>query len=154
VQLTRNDPASSIVPPRPPRRSGQFTPVLSVGGIEIDGRSRCIRRQKRISALSPKEFALLELLIWNPGITFTREEIVGVIWGNAGVGLRTVDALVGRLRRSVNRGWLPDPIRSVFGRGYQFCANFEEQHSRWLARGSRKLRLHRVRKSAADMSSK
>jgi len=147
------EPAGDAIAARLPRRAADFSPLLSVGGIEIDRRSRSIRRQKRVSHLSPKEFALLELLIWNPGITFTREEIIGVIWGEGGVGLRTVDALVGKLRRSITRGWLPDPIRSVFGRGYQFCADFEEQQSKWLARGGGKLRPQRLRKSAAGLAS-
>ena len=49
----------------------------------------------------------------------TREQIAVAIGANAGTG-RTVDKTVERLRRAINKGSLPDPIRSVPGAGYKF----------------------------------
>ena len=135
--------------PKGGKAPGVFATSQSFGGIEIDRRNNCIRRLQRVFHLTPKEFELLDLLISNPGMTFTRAEIREVVWRDAKVDLRTIDVAIGRLRKSLNRGWLPDPISSVHGEGYMFCSNFEEQHSHWLATaGRKKLRLDR--KSAGN----
>ena len=53
--------------------------------------------------------------------------------------MRTVT--VGRLRKVINWGWLPDPLHSVRGTGYKFSADFEQQYRQWLASRKKKVRL-------------
>ena len=69
--------------------------------------------------LRPKERGLLELLILNPGKTFSRECIADILWGPATIRLRTVDANVSRLRHVFAQHSLADPIRGVLSKGYQ-----------------------------------
>jgi len=91
----------------------------------IDGRLPRVRprprRRKTFGQreLRPKERSLLELLLLNPGITFTRECIADFIWGAGNVDVRTVDATVSRIRQVFLQRSLPNPIRGVIGRGYQ-----------------------------------
>lgn len=110
-------------------------------GIELDRDSLCVRRLGRDLHVSPKPFAVLDLLISNPGTVFSREQIAEFISGNSDIDLRTVDAVVGRLRKSINQGVLADPIRTVVGLGYKFSEFFEEQHREWPAPRKKKVRL-------------
>ncbi|MBX9590891.1 MAG: winged helix-turn-helix domain-containing protein [Hyphomonadaceae bacterium] len=112
-----------------PRRTSEQRNGLP--DIQIDRGRLCVRRLGRDLPLSPKPFAVLDLLISNPGRIFTREQIAKVVWGSSEIDLRTVDAMVTRLRKAINRGVLPDPIRTVLGVGYKFSELFEEQHTAW-----------------------
>ena len=56
-----------------------------------------------------------------PGRVFNREQLLTNVWGeDAYVDERTVDVFVGRLRKALNQGRGPDPIRTVRGFGYAF----------------------------------
>ena len=115
--------------------------TLVIGGIEFDWTQKSARRLGRDLRLSPKEFYLLGLLMSNPGRVFTREHIRKIVWGHSKGDLRAVDATIARLRSSLNRHRLPDPVVTVLGYGYKFSDDFDQQHLFWLARGKRKLRL-------------
>jgi two-component system phosphate regulon response regulator PhoB len=100
------------------------------------------RRSGRLLRLRPKEFNLLELFILNSGAVLSREDIVRRAWREStDLDIRTVDVTVGRLRKAVNRGWLPDPIRSVRGQGYKFHPDPDDEGPR--PEPARKLRLSR-----------
>jgi two-component system phosphate regulon response regulator PhoB len=73
--------------------------------------------------LSPREFAVLELLMLNAEMTFSRAVIGDCVWGQGNVDLRTVDATISRLRKAIKQQSRSNhPIRSVPARGYQFSA--------------------------------
>jgi len=47
------------------------------------------------------------------------------VWGrDVYIDERTVDVHVGRLRKALNRGRMPDPIRTVRGAGYALNDRF------------------------------
>jgi len=47
------------------------------------------------------------------------------VWGSEiYIDERTVDVHVGRLRKAINRGQVPDPIRTVRGAGYALDDRF------------------------------
>jgi two-component system OmpR family response regulator len=73
-------------------------------------------------SLTPQEFNLLYLLASNPGIVFTREELLTRVWHNdVFVTDRGVDTLVKRLRRKVEKDpGQPTRIITVWGAGYKF----------------------------------
>ena len=89
-------------------------------GIRLDPIGKQARRFGRDLKLSSKQFQLLELLMSHRGKLLTREQIANAIDGNSTIGRRTVNKTVERLRKIINRGALPDPIRSVLGAGYKF----------------------------------
>ena len=104
-----------------PRRPPSFKPD-SVQ-FRLDHATRCLQRNDVCFQLSPREFAVLELLMLNPDITFSRNVIAGCIWGHDNVDPRTVDATISRLRRAIKQQSASNhPIRSVSGKGYQFCS--------------------------------
>lgn len=95
--------------------------MLSAGDIELDRDKRRVSRAGREIELGPTEFRLLEYLLENAGRVFSREQLLDGVWGrDVYIDERTVDVHVGRLRKAINRGRLPDPIRTVRGAGYAF----------------------------------
>jgi two-component system phosphate regulon response regulator PhoB len=71
-----------------------------------------------------KPFSVPELLA-HPGRVFSREQLLDQVWGrDVYIDERTVDVHVGRLRKALNRGRMPDPIRTVRGAGYALNDRF------------------------------
>ena len=99
--------------------------VLVAGDIELDREKKRVSRSGREVPLGPTEFRLLEFLMQSPGRVFTREQLLNGVWGrDVYIDERTVDVHVGRLRKGLNRGRVPDPIRTVRGAGYAFNDRF------------------------------
>ena len=93
--------------------------VLVSGDIELDREKRRVSRAGREIPLGPTEFRLLEFLMESPGRVFSREQLLDGVWvRDVYIDERTVDVHVGRLRKALNRGREPDPIRTVRGSGY------------------------------------
>lgn len=98
---------------------------LAAGDIELDRKSRRVRRDERDVDLSPTEYRLLEHLMQNPGRVYSRDQLLDAVWGREiYIDERTVDVHVGRLRKLLNRGRRKDPIRTVRGIGYAFDERF------------------------------
>lgn len=93
--------------------------VLKVGDIVLDRESHRVFRRKQEIRLGPTEFRLLEFLMRHPGRVFSRGQLLDNVWGETiYIDERTVDVHVGRLRKAVNQGRLPDVIRTIRGAGY------------------------------------
>ena len=102
--------------------TGTGEPVVSALGVTIDPTRRRVTRDGRAVSLTPQEFNLLYLLASNPGIVFSRDELLTRIWDN-GVFVtdRGVDTLVRRLRQKVESNpSCPTRIITVRGAGYKF----------------------------------
>jgi DNA-binding response OmpR family regulator len=88
---------------------------LRLGTVELDLPTRRVRCAGVEVHLTPTEFDLLTYLAKRPGRVFTREQLLGEVWGyRDGSGARTVDSHVRALRRKLD----PRVIRTVHGVGY------------------------------------
>jgi two-component system phosphate regulon response regulator PhoB len=104
---------------------GLVTSVLKAGNLELDRTSHRVHRNGREVHLGPTEYRLLEYLMRHPGRVYSRAQLLDGVWGSdVYVDERTVDVHVGRLRKAINRGRSPDPIRTVRGAGYAFDERF------------------------------
>jgi two-component system phosphate regulon response regulator PhoB len=93
--------------------------VLRVGDIMLDREAHRIYRGKTEIKLGPTEFRLLEFMMRHPGRVFSRSQLLDNVWGETiYIDERTVDVHVGRLRKAVNHGRMPDVIRTIRGSGY------------------------------------
>jgi two-component system, OmpR family, phosphate regulon response regulator PhoB len=93
--------------------------VLKVGDIVLDRESHRVYRKKTEIRLGPTEFRLLEFMMRHPGRVFSRGQLLDNVWGETiYIDERTVDVHVGRLRKAVNNGRMPDVIRTIRGAGY------------------------------------
>ena len=94
--------------------------VLSVEDLTIDRVSHTVQRDGHSIDLSPKEFALLEFLMRNPGQPVTRSSIVEQVWKlNFDSMTNVVDVYINYLRRKVDTGYNRSLIRTIRGVGYQ-----------------------------------
>jgi DNA-binding response OmpR family regulator len=72
-------------------------PTLVHGDLELDSAHRLVTRAKRSVALSPKEFAVLELLLGAQGAVVSSEEILERAWDDA------TDPFTNAVRMTVSR---------------------------------------------------
>jgi two-component system response regulator RegX3 len=88
--------------------------------MDVDAR-RCFVDGEEIK-LRKKEFALLRLLLENPGRVLTREVLIDRVWGNDYVGdTKTLDVHIKRLRSLIEEDpKSPTHITTVRGVGYRF----------------------------------
>ncbi|HYM84071.1 MAG TPA: response regulator transcription factor [Candidatus Dormibacteraeota bacterium] len=89
--------------------------------IEIDLAAHQAWRDGRPIHLRPKEFGLLAVLATHPGRAFTREELLGRVWGpERQADGRTVDVHVRWLRAKIERDpGQPEHLVTVRGLGYR-----------------------------------
>ena len=101
------------------RRAGRKdNPVLTLGAITLNKAEHVVMVAGEKVALTLKEFDLLNLLMENPGIVFTRETLLDRIWmQSAGTETRTVDAHIKTLRQKL--GGEGSHIETVRGVGYR-----------------------------------
>jgi len=98
---------------------------LYVGDLDLDRRTRRVRRGDRDIRLGPTDFRLLEHLLEKPGRVFSREQLLDLVWGRSSeVDERTVDVHIGRLRKRLSKGKERDLIRTVRGAGYAIDDSF------------------------------
>jgi two-component system, OmpR family, phosphate regulon response regulator PhoB len=94
--------------------------VKEYAGVVMDLESHRVTRDGLDVHLSPKCFRLLETLMDRPGIVFSRDKLLGRVWGgDVFVEPRTVDVHIRRLREALDvvEGGL-NLIRTVRGAGY------------------------------------
>lgn len=77
----------------------------TVGTIAIDRRSRTVFVENKRVDLTSKEYSLLLALAEDPQRVFTREELLGSVWGYRNQhSTRTLDAHACRLRSKLSKG--------------------------------------------------
>src|ERR1700691_3097123 len=96
--------------------------VIALGNIRLDiDARRCFVDNEEIK-LRKKEFALLRLLLENPGRVLTREVLIDRVWGSDYVGdTKTLDVHIKRLRTLIEaEPKNPTHIATVRGVGYRY----------------------------------
>lgn len=101
--------------------------LLRCDTLEMDPARFTVRRAGRQIILGTVEFALLELLLRNPGRTFSRQEITLHLWGDTSTGPETVNTCVHRLRVKVDAPFRVKLIHTIRGAGYQLTAHPERK---------------------------
>ena len=93
--------------------------ILRVGDLEINRQNYTVKVDGVETFFPKKEFELLAFLVSNPGRVFSREALLGRIWGeNVYVLDRTVDVHVSKVREKLGRHG--SKIETVKGVGYRF----------------------------------
>jgi two-component system phosphate regulon response regulator PhoB len=103
----------------------RISDCLDAGDIRLDRNTRRVWRGGGELHLGPTEFRLLEFFMEKPGRVYSRAQLLDAVWGrDADIDERTVDVHVGRLRKAIGHGEMPDPIRTVRGAGYALDETF------------------------------
>ncbi len=100
---------------------GEKAAVLNIGKIVLNSAAHTVTANGGEVRLTLKEFELLRLFMENPGIVFTRENLLQSVWGEDFlVETRTVDVHIATLRTKL--GGCGDYIETVRGVGYRMGA--------------------------------
>ncbi len=116
-----NSTASGAVAPPPPAQASADR--IGVGGLEIDVNDHEVHVEGREVELTPTEFRILEVLVQNPGRTFTRAQLLDRAKAeNLDVFDRTLDRHIANLRHKIESDpGKPNYIITVFGVGYKMA---------------------------------
>jgi two-component system OmpR family response regulator len=95
------------------------TTRLTVGGLTLDLLTREVYRDGMRLDLQPREFALLEFLMRNPGKVISRTMILDHVWNyRFDPQTNVVEARMSRLRDKVDRKFEKKIIHTIRGVGY------------------------------------
>jgi DNA-binding response OmpR family regulator len=110
-RATLNNPASE----------GQ-KPSMKFEDLVIDHRKRKVLINGNRIELTPKEYDLLLLLASNPGKSYSREDLLSLVWGYEFNGYEhTVNSHINRLRSKIEPDLVkPKYVLTTWGVGYRF----------------------------------
>ena len=111
------------------RRHGRESAVRQPSGpiaskqLVIDQERRQVTVRGEAVELTRQEFDLLHMLAARPGIVFSRAALLQQVWsGDTYVTERTVDTVISRLRRKIEREPQdPEMLLTAWGVGYKFA---------------------------------
>ncbi|WP_350455494.1 response regulator transcription factor [Slackia heliotrinireducens] len=93
--------------------------VLKASDLMLDTRTKRVTRAGREIELTPREFALLELLLMNAGNALPKQLLLERVWGYAILAdENVVEVYISYLRRKVDAPFDKKLIRTVRGVGY------------------------------------
>lgn len=103
------------------RRPALVPETVQVADLEVDLRTREVRRGGRAIELTAKEFALLDVFLRHQGAVVDRATITAHVWdANHDPFTNALEVLVRRLRAKIDDPFEPRLIHTVRGAGYRF----------------------------------
>ncbi|WP_026477441.1 response regulator transcription factor [Alkaliphilus transvaalensis] len=95
--------------------------MIEFHGLKLDLDGQRFFKENNEVELTPTEFAMMKLLMTDPGKAFSRDDILNGIWGKAYFGdIKTVDVHIRRIREKIeNNPSDPQWIETVWGFGYR-----------------------------------
>ena len=98
------------------------SPTMTIGTITLDLNARNAFRDGVMADLTAKEFDVIEFLMRNPNLVYSRETLLDTIWAyEYRSDIRTVDVHIRRLREKLEQNPAdPQYIMTKWGVGYYF----------------------------------
>jgi two-component system response regulator VicR len=90
--------------------------------LEIDVKRHKVFVDGQLAELTPKEFHLLSVLASNPGIVFTRDQLIEYVWGKEYLGESSaITVFVRKIREKIEKDPAnPKFIQTIWRIGYRF----------------------------------
>ncbi|MDO8366482.1 MAG: response regulator transcription factor [Saprospiraceae bacterium] len=93
--------------------------ILRFHDLEQDLDAKTVRRAGQEIMLTPREFALLEFFLRNPGKVLSKNEIAEKVWDvDFDTGTNVIEVYVNYLRNKMDKGFEHKLIHTHFGQGY------------------------------------
>lgn len=104
---------------RRPVETYQSTPNLLFADMEMNLETKEFARGGQKIALTPREFALMEYLLRNPGRVISKNEISERVWNlHFDTGTNVIEVYVNFLRKKIEKGFSQKLIHTQFKNGY------------------------------------
>ncbi len=102
------------------RRRAEAEPtILQLGDLTLDPARHTVSRGGEKLDLTPREFALLDYFMRNPGRVLTRTMIAEHVWDYSfDTSTNVIDVYVNYLRKKIDAGRVPKLLHTVRGVGY------------------------------------
>lgn len=101
------------------RRGGGARRKLTLGNLVIDRGLREVSWAGLDVSLSPREYAVLDVLASRAGSVVTKDELLRTVWGDEQAATRNaVEVYVGYLRRKLEAVGGGEVVRTIRGHGY------------------------------------
>lgn len=101
------------------RNYRQTSNNLSISDLEVDPLKHMVKRNGILIKLTPKEFAILELLLRRKGEVVTRTQVIEHVWDyNFESMSNVVDVFMGTLRKKIDRDHTSKLLHTLHGVGY------------------------------------
>lgn len=101
------------------RRLDEGQARLELGPLQVDPLQRIARVGEQALSLSPKEYALIELLLRERGRVLSRAQIFERLYDSASEASdKVVEVLMSTLRAKLARAGMPDLVQNRRGHGY------------------------------------
>jgi DNA-binding response OmpR family regulator len=99
------------------RRGGSLPPILIHGDLQLDTSRREVTRATKSISLSPKEFAVLEILLGADGAVVSNEELLERVWDEEADPIsQAVKTTMSRLRAKLGN---PPLVETIAKSGYR-----------------------------------
>jgi DNA-binding response OmpR family regulator len=102
------------------RSNALVSPILTIADIRLDTTSREVFQKSQPVSLTPKEFSILEFLLYSKNRAISRYSIAEHVWGDEFDPLtmsNSIDVHIKNLRKKINDG-KGNIISTVRGIGY------------------------------------
>ena len=102
---------------RPEQQAG----TLTIGGVILDDRTKSVTVEGDVVALTPTEYAILHLLMSNPGKVYSTKALYEAVWQEAALGSEGAVAVhIRHLREKIEiNPSEPRYLKVVWGQGYK-----------------------------------
>lgn len=92
---------------------------LTYQDLELNLDAKTVHRSGKEILLTPREFALLEYFLRNPGKVLSKTEIAEKVWDvDFDTGTNVIEVYVNYLRNKMDKGFETKLIHTQFGQGY------------------------------------
>ena len=102
-------------------RPAENAPGVTIGGITLDDRTKTVTVEGETVSLTPTEYAILHLLMKNPGKVFSTKVLYESVWQEAALGSEGAVAVhIRHLREKIEiNPSEPRYLKVVWGQGYK-----------------------------------
>ena len=102
-------------------RPAEDSHILTLGGIQLDDRTKSVTVEGEAVALTPTEYAILHLLMSNPGKVYSTKLLYESVWQEAALGSEGAVAVhIRHLREKIEiNPSEPRYLKVVWGQGYK-----------------------------------
>ncbi len=101
------------------RRHVSTENILRTGNLSLNTKTYEVKRGGKTIYLPGKQFALLQYLLAKKDKIVSKGELIVHLWGNRPVKSNSLEVVVRRLRRSINRNHKEKLIETMYGVGYK-----------------------------------
>ncbi len=104
----------------------EHSSIINYSNLEINIKTKEVKRDNNLIKLTPKEFKLLEFLLTNRERVVSKVEIAQNVWNtHYDTGTNYIDVYINYLRKKIDLDYSPKLIHTRAGMGFIFTKDYE-----------------------------